>query len=77
MALERYDDATDIINPSFVLPDVREGEVSLSDLWFDLYLRIVKKELPDLSDDEAISLREERYPLPKQLDFRMAPMKKK
>jgi tetratricopeptide (TPR) repeat protein len=77
MALERYDDATDIINPSFVLPDVREGEVSLSDLWFDLYLRIVKKELPDLSDDEAISLRDERYPLPKQLDFRMAPMKKK
>ena len=69
--LEEYEKAADIINPSFILPDIQEGETSISNLWFELYLKIVQRTNPELSDEEAIKLRNKLYPLPKHLDFRM------
>lgn len=72
IALKRYDDAKEIINPSFILPDIQEGEISTSNIWFELYLAIVKRDNPTLSEEEAEALRQELYPLPKQLDFRMS-----
>lgn len=69
--LEEYEKAADIINPSFILPDIQEGETSISNLWFELYLKIVQKTNPELSEAEAIKLRGKLYPLPKHLDFRM------
>ena len=45
-----------------VIPDIREGELSLSDVWFTLHTR-----RHGISRDEA----EERFPLPDALDFRM------
>ena len=77
VALERYDDAAKIINPSFVLPDIQEGEISTSNIWFELYLAIVKRDNPTLTDEEAENLRQELYPLPRHLDFRMSKAGKK
>ena len=77
ISLGRYEEAAEIVNPTFILPDVQEGETSLSNVWFDLYLNIVKRGNPNLSEEDAIALRDELYPLPKQLDFRMGAVKKK
>jgi thioredoxin-like negative regulator of GroEL len=69
--LEEYEKAAEIINPSFILPDIQEGETSISNLWFELYLKIVQRTNPELSEAEATKLRGKLYPLPKHLDFRM------
>lgn len=58
----RYEDAEEILLRPLVIPDMREGELSLCDLWFHLYM---KKE--NLTRQQV----EEKYPLPKELDFRM------
>lgn len=55
----RLEEATKILNNDFVLPDNREGELSVSYLWMQLYTK--------LYGDKA----EEKAPLPKHLDFRM------
>lgn len=48
--------AAEIITPDFVMCDIKEGEFSISHLWFELY-----KELTG----------EDKHPLPYNLDFRM------
>lgn len=62
--------AKKILNPNFVLNDVKEGELSLSKLWLDLHIAIIAKE-NNISIEEASKLVNERYPLPYELDFRM------
>jgi tetratricopeptide (TPR) repeat protein len=54
------------------LPDIREGEVATTDLWFALHeQRIARAE--DLAIDEALRERVRReFPPPTRLDFRMA-----
>lgn len=63
--------AAEIITPSFVLNDVKEGEKSLSNLWLDIYAAILKKRFENLSDEEALKMAEEKYPVPYSIDFRM------
>lgn len=58
----RYEEAEDILLKPLIIPDMREGELSLSDLWFHLYM---KKE--NLTRQQA----EKQHPLPEVLDFRM------
>ena len=58
----RWAEAEEILLEPLVIPDMREGELSLSDLWFSLY---EKKE--GLTREEA----QARHPLPEALDFRM------
>ncbi|MBR6790349.1 MAG: DUF5107 domain-containing protein [Oscillospiraceae bacterium] len=58
----RYDEAEAILLRPLFIPDMREGELSLCDLWFTLYM---KKH--GISRSEA----EKRFPLPHELDFRM------
>ena len=58
----RYGEAEEILLRPLVIPDMREGEISLSDVWFRLYMKKEK-----LSRTEA----EKRHPLPETLDFRM------
>jgi len=48
--------AAEIITPDFVMCDVKEGEVSISNLWFEIYHKLTG---------------EDKYPLPFSLDFRM------
>ena len=62
VALGHYDDALELMLSPLVIPDMREGELSLSDLWFTLYM---KKE--NLTRQEC----EKLHPLPRELDFRM------
>ena len=73
MHLEMFDEATKIVNKDFCIPDVREGEVSLSKIWFELYRRIYAKETGVEYDENDVKLAQaadEKYPLPFELDFR-------
>jgi tetratricopeptide (TPR) repeat protein len=60
--VERFDEAEKILNKPLVIPDIREGELGLSNLWFRLH-----EKKTGLSIDEC----QKRYPLPYELDFRM------
>lgn len=67
MHLDRLEEATEILNNSFSMDDIKEGELSISGIWFELYRRLYKKET---GVDDAVKA-DEKYPLPKHLDFRM------
>jgi hypothetical protein len=72
--LERLDEATKILNADFVMPDIKEGELSISHLWFELYRRLYSKEIGaayNPQDEALIRAADAKYPLPKALDFRM------
>ncbi len=62
VALGKYDRAEAIMLKPLYIPDMREGELSLCDLWFTLYMN-----KHSISREEA----EKRFPLPHELDFRM------
>ena len=61
-ALGRYEEAEKILLSPLIIPDMREGELSLCDLWYTL-----RQKQYGLSRREA----ERRFPLPEALDFRM------
>lgn len=72
--LSRLEEATQIVNEKFVMSDIKEGELSISNIWFTLYRRIYAGEVgkeyhPE--DAELIAEADAKYPLPKSLDFRM------
>lgn len=67
MRLDRLEEATAILNPSFVMDDIKEGELSISGIWFELYRKLYAKETGNDDPEKA----DEKYPLPKSLDFRM------
>ena len=69
IALDRLDEAAAIINTDYILPDVQEGEVSVSVAWTALHEKILMRE--GLSESEAKEQVLERYPIPYILDFRM------
>jgi len=72
--LGRLKEATEIINADFVMSDIKEGELSVSQLWFELYRRLYAEEkgIDYNPDDEQLKKEaDKKYPLPKKLDFRM------
>lgn len=69
MALGRYHDATKLLNANLVMPDIKEGDTAISDVWFTLYGEIISQETGITDPDELKRLVEEKYPLG-QLDFR-------
>ncbi len=69
MALDRYEEAVKILNYSLEMPDIKEGDTAISDVWFDLYGKIVSTETGITDPKELKKLAEEKYPL-KNLDFR-------
>ena len=69
IALDRLEEASEIINTNFVLPDVQEGECSVSSAWLSLHERLLMRE--GLSETKAKEQVENRYPIPYELDFRM------
>ncbi len=71
MKLGRYADAARYINADFKMDDIREGEISLSHVWEELYRAILREKHPTMNEQELISLQKEKYPLPRHLDFRM------
>lgn len=62
VSLGRYEEALAIMQSPLIIPDMREGELSLSELWFSLFMQ-----RDGLIREEA----EIRHPLPQVLDFRM------
>lgn len=67
--LSRYEEAAAILKPGFEMPDMKEADTDLSDLWFDLYGNRIAKETGITDKAELERLVEERYPLG-VLDFR-------
>ena len=67
MSLEaagEYEKALEIITSDFHMPDIKEGEFSVSHLWIAIHRHRME---PDASDREVLA----RYPLPYDLDYRM------
>ncbi|MBE5752319.1 MAG: DUF5107 domain-containing protein [Clostridiales bacterium] len=62
--------AAQIITKDFILSDVKEGELSLSYLWREIYTAIIREET-GLTGEVAQQVAMEKYPLPYELDFRM------
>ncbi|HWE94105.1 MAG TPA: DUF5107 domain-containing protein [Tepidisphaeraceae bacterium] len=57
----------------FDIPNFREGETSVSELWFDWHEALVSRR-EGVSIDESLRRRVRReYPLPRDFDFRMTP----
>ena len=72
--LSRLDEAAEIINEDFVMSDIKEGELSVSHYWFELYRRIYARDIGkeyDSDNKQLITEADKKYPLPKSLDFRM------
>ena len=65
-----FDQALTIVNADFEMADIKEGELSISALWFDLYSKIIMKK-EGLTKEQALEQVKSRYPLPYSLDFRM------
>lgn len=64
-------EAEKIVNTDFVMYDIQEGEVSISHIWRRLYKEIMRKDTGITDEEELIRLTAEKYPLPRNLDFRM------
>lgn len=69
--LDELEKAKKYINKDLLIPDIKEGEYSISNIWIELYRKdIAKKEnrlSSEISDTEVLS----RFPLPYEIDFRM------
>lgn len=63
--------AANIITKDFVLSDIQEGEISVSDLWESIYFEKVKKETGLTNEEEIRKISASKYPVPYELDFRM------
>ena len=63
--------AKEFINEKLVVSDIMEGEYSLSEIWYELYARVLAAEKgvdhSSIGRDEVL----ERYPMPYEIDFRM------
>jgi hypothetical protein len=61
-----------LFDGSLVVEDLREGERSLSELWFEYHTHRISQE-EDLPIDESLRSRvRTSYPVPEFLDFRMS-----
>ena len=64
----RAKEALEIItSDEFVLPDIKEGEFSISHMWLEIHRILMGKTEKEISDKEVYKI----YPLPEELDFRM------
>lgn len=68
---DRLDEACVLLSPKLVIPDIREGEYSISAIWCELYRRIIARDewrlTETITEDEVL----QKYPIPYSLDFRM------
>ncbi len=61
-------DALAILMDNFVLPDIKEGEFSISHIWVQIHRNMMENDgILNPTDDEVYA----KYPLPYELDFRM------
>lgn len=72
MKMDDLDRVEGILQSKPVVPDIREGEVSLSDLWFELHEKRISKAENIPIDDELKKRVRKDFPPPSWLDFRQA-----
>jgi hypothetical protein len=72
MAAGDLDRVERILDSSLVLTTNREGEVVLSDLWFELHERLLAERDGVEIDDSLCERVRREFPPPPHLDFRMA-----
>lgn len=67
---DKLEKAKEYINKHLVIPDIREGEYSIANIWIELYRREMAKnngkKPSEITDVEVL----EAYPLPYEIDFR-------
>jgi len=61
-----------ILLESIILPDLREGDTALTDMWFEIQAREIAKEKNISYTPEILQQAKKELVPPKQLDFRMA-----
>lgn len=70
--LDRLDEAVSIMRSAPEVSDIREGEVSTSAIWLELYRKVIardeRRSAECITDDEIF----EKYPIPHTIDFRMS-----
>ena len=71
LALGQIDQAGEIIDTLPVIEDIREGELSLSQLWLDFHVQRLSRQENCPITPELISRARQQFPLPDILDFRM------
>jgi Domain of unknown function (DUF5107) len=71
LALGQIDEAGEIIDTLPVIEDIREGELSLSQLWLEYNVQRLSKQENCPITPELISRARQQFPLPASLDFRM------
>lgn len=68
----RLDEAVSVMRAAPEVSDIREGEVSTSAVWLEIYRRVISRDENraecDITDSEIL----EKYPLPHEIDFRMS-----
>lgn len=66
--VDRYREALSILEDNFVMPDIKEGEFSISHIWLSIHRKMLAAQgVADISNEEIYK----KYPLPYELDFRM------
>ena len=69
--LNKIDEAEKYINKALSLPDIREGEYSMTNIWIEMYRKKIALELgidADSISDEKVT---EKYPITYEIDCRM------
>ncbi len=69
MALDRYEEAAKFLNADLVMPDIKEGDTAISDVWFNLYETLLSCQTGITDPQTLRQMAEQQYPLGK-LDFR-------
>ena len=66
----RAEEAAKIVNYGFEMADIKEGEISVSALWYEIYGAILSRKYREKGKEEIGRKVDKVYPL-KKLDFRM------
>lgn len=66
----RAEEAAKIVNYGFEMADIKEGEISVSALWYEIYGAILSRKCREKGKEEIGRKVDKVYPL-KKLDFRM------
>jgi tetratricopeptide (TPR) repeat protein len=69
--LNKIEEAEKYINKELSIPDIREGEYSVTNIWIEMYRKKMALDMgvnADSISDEEVNL---KYPIPYEIDFRM------
>jgi len=71
LAVDHFERVDNFFVDIVTIPDLREGELSLSDFWFEYHLKRLSSQENHQVDDELRARVYREFPVPTHLDFRM------